>query len=284
MKFGVTLFPTEYSIHPAELARLAEERGFDSFWVPEHSHFPVSPFTPGPDGDAGPPKPYYHVVDPFVALSMAAQATATIRLGTSICLVVQRDPIQLAKQVASLDALSGGRFDFGVGAGWHPLEMGNHGTPFDQRLAIMAERLEAMKAIWTSDQAEYHGKHVDFAPLYQWPKPVQKPYPPIHVGVNGEKGLGRVVRQGDGWFPVLLNPQDEQNVLPLVPLLRRRVEEAGRDSARFPVSLYMCPTDAALVGRCAEAGVDRVIFLLPPDDPDAGRRGLDAAAQLVDGA
>jgi probable F420-dependent oxidoreductase len=280
VKLGLTIFPTADSMRPAALARAAEERGFDSLWLPEHSHFPVSPFTPGPDAEAGPGREYYELLDPFAALASAAEATRTLLLGTSICLVVQRDPIQLAKQVATLDVLSGGRFLFGVGAGWHPLEMGNHGTAFDTRVALMSERLEAMKTIWREEQAEYHGRFVDFAPLYQWPKPLRKPHPPIHVGANGAASLGRVVREGDAWLPVLMSPDDADKVLPLVPELRRRVEAAGRDPAAFEVSVYMCPAEEAMLERCAEAGVDRAIFLLPSRGPDAVLPLVDAWAGL----
>ena len=226
MKYGLTMFTTDYSIRPGPLARATEERGFESLWVPEHSHFPVSPMTPG-RGEGGLPNMYYDVVDPFVALSMAAEATENLQLGTSICLVVQRDPIQLAKQVASLDALSGGRFHLGVGGGWNPLEIANHGTDFTQRLAVMRERIDAMKEIWTKDVAEYHGEYVDFAPMYAWPKPAQKPHPPIHIAAN-PKGLGRVVAQGDGWFP-LMSEDNEDEIYDNLPVLRERLERAGRD-------------------------------------------------------
>ncbi len=272
MKFGITIFPTAYSIRPGELAKAAEDRGFDSFWVPEHSHFPVSPMTPGRGGD-GLPDMYYDVADPFVALAMAAGATREILIGTSICLVVQRDPIQLAKQVASLDALSDGRLLFGVGGGWNPLEMANHGTDFTKRLAIMDERIEAMKLIWTEDVAEYHGEHVDFGPLYAWPKPARKPHPPIHVAANAPKGFGRVVRQGDGWFP-MLQGGDPNSVTDHIPALRQRLEKAGRDPDAVEVSVYWCPPEKNTVLRLREGGVHRVIFMV---DPVAGG---DAIAQL----
>lgn len=281
MKFGVTIFPSAETIRPAALARFVEERGFDSLWLPEHSHFPVSPFTPGPDAGVGPGREYYELLDPFVALAAAAEATTTLRLGTSICLVVQRDPIQLAKQVASLDVVSGGRFLFGVGAGWHPLEMGNHGTAFDTRVRLMSERLEAMKEIWREEQAEYHGEFVDFTPIYQWPKPVQKPHPPIHMGANGAASLDRVVREGDAWFPVLMSPDDADKVLPLIPELRRRVEAAGRDPEAFEVSVYMCPAEEDTLTRCAEAGVDRAIFLLPAQGAKTVLPIVDAWAGLA---
>jgi len=278
MKYGITLFPTDYAIAPGELARAIEERGFDSFWVPEHSHFPVSPMTPGPD-QPGLPKMYYDLADPFVALAMAAQTTHTLKLGTSICLVVERDPIWLAKSVASLDALSGGRFQFGVGAGWNQSEMANHGTRWEQRLEVMRERLEAMKQIWTHDQAEFHGKHVDFGPMYAWPKPKQKPHPPILVAANAPRGLGRVVAQGDGWMPILA--QDGGGVFEHLPALRERLATAGKDPARFEITLYMCPQDRAMVERCRQAGIHRVVFLLQPEPRDAALRALDACVPLA---
>ena len=280
MKYGLTMFPTEYSIRPGELAAAAEAKGFESLWVPEHSPFPVSPMTPGHD-EGGLPNLYYDVVDPFVALAMAAEATERLLVGTSICLVVQRDPIQLAKQVASLDVLSGGRFQLGVGGGWNPLEIANHGTAFEERLAVMRERIDAMKQIWTEERAEYHGKYVDFAPLYAWPKPAQKPHPPIHVAANAPKGLGRVVAQGDGWFPILETESAEEAVFGHLDGLRKKLEEAGRDPDGFQVSGYMCPADEALVIRARKAGLTRVIFLLQPEPAAKVLPEIDRLAELV---
>ena len=199
--------------------------------------------TPGPD-KPGIPKMYYDLADPFVALAMAAQTTRSLKLGTSICLVVQRDPIWLAKSVASLDALSGGRFLFGVGAGWNQAEMADHGTRWEGRIALMRERLAAMREIWTRDVAEFHGKHVDFGPMYAWPKPRQKPHPPIVVAANAPRGLARAVEH-DGWMPIL----DAQGggVFEHLPALRERLAKAGKDPARFEITLYMCPQDRALV-------------------------------------
>ncbi len=196
MKFGLTNFPTDYSIHPATLAKAAEDRGFESVWFAEHSHIPVSPATPGPPepGSPGLPREYYSVADPFVALSVAAAATSTLKLATGICLVPQRDVLQTAKQVASLDLFSGGRFLFGIGGGWNQPEIENHGTIHSERFAVMRERIEAMKALWSEEKAEYHGKYVDFGPAYAWPKPVQKPHPPIHVGGAGLRAIRRAVR------------------------------------------------------------------------------------------
>lgn len=278
---GVAIFPTEYSMSPAETAAAAEERGFESFWVPEHSHFPVSPITPGPGQTPWPSREYYHVMDPFVSLAMAAQATRRIRLGTGICLVVQRDPIQLAKQVASLDVLSGGRFELGVGGGWHPLEIANHGIPFDRRLAVMRERLEAMRAIWTEEQAEYHGEHVEFGPMYAWPKPLQKPHPRIHVAASAPKGLRRVVRDGDAWFP-MLREGHEQEVLGHLPALRDAVAASGRDPGEFPVSIFACPSSEKTLALCREAGVTRVIYTLPSEPRDGVLRALDGLRRLLE--
>src|SRR5262245_65150856 len=201
MHYGLTIFPTDYSIHPTDLARAAEQRGFESLWVAEHSHIPCSRKTPWPGG-AELPKMYYDVVDPFVALAMAAAATTRLKVGTGICLVIQRDPIQTAKEVASLDLLSNGRFLFGVGGGWNVEEMANHGTKFETRWKLLRERIEAMKQIWTQKQAEYHGELVSFDPIFAWPKPKQKPHPPIHVGGAFPGGLRRALRFGAGCLPL----------------------------------------------------------------------------------
>ena len=186
MKFGVAIFPTDYSISMTELAPAAEQLGFESLWVAEHSHIPTSRLSAWPGGSEL-PKQYFHTLDPFVALTAAALASRTLRVATGICLVVQRDPIHTAKQVASLDHISNGRFLFGVGAGWNREEMADHGTDFDTRFRLMRERVEAMKAIWTQDEAEYHGELVNFDPMWCWPKPVQKPHPPVLLGGSGPK-------------------------------------------------------------------------------------------------
>jgi len=181
MEFGAAIFFTDYSMAPVELAVALEERGFESLWAPEHSHIPLSRLSPFPQG-GDLPKKYYDVMDPFVTLSAAAGATKRLKVGTGICLVVQRDPIQTAKQVATLDQISGGRFLFGIGAGWNAEEMADHGTDFASRFEVMRERVEAMKAIWTKSKPEYDGKFVKFAPMMTWPKPHQKPHPPVIVG------------------------------------------------------------------------------------------------------
>ncbi len=279
MKYGISMFPTDYSIAPGAFARAIEERGFESLWVPEHSHFPVSEMTPG-RASGGLPDMYYDVVDPFVALAMAAEATERIRLGTSICLVVQRDPIQTAKLVASLDALSGGRFDFGVGGGWNPFEIGQHGTDFATRLPLMEERIGAMKQLWTEEKAEYKGAFVQLAPSFAWPKPAQKPHPPVHVAANAPRGLGRVVRYGDGWFP--MPGQDaEAAIFSQIPELHRRLEAAGRDPHSVEISAYWMPPEQALIERSRETGVDRVIFMVDPVPESEALAKLDELAAFV---
>jgi probable F420-dependent oxidoreductase len=181
MKFGVMMFATDYAVRADELARAAEERGFESLWLPEHTHIPASRRSPWPGGPQL-PKEYWHTLDPFVALSAAAAVTRTIKLATGICLLIERDTITTAKEVASLDLLSGGRFIFGIGAGWNAEEMENHGTDFKTRWRRMREQIAAMKRIWCDDEAEYHGDFVNFDPIWSWPKPVQKPHPPILLG------------------------------------------------------------------------------------------------------
>lgn len=272
MEYGVAQFSTDYSIHPGRLARLVEERGFESLWFTEHTHIPVSRETPRPGGGELPPE-YSHVNDPFVALSFAAAATERLKVGTGVCLVVEHDPIVLAKAVASLDRLSGGRFLFGVGAGWNREEMANHGTDPRRRFSILRERMEAMKAIWTSEAAEYHGEHVDFDPIWSWPKPVQEPHPPVLVGGGGEKVLDRVLAFGDEWIP---------NRVESMEALKDRIEELRDRAARHvPVSFFGAKPEPAAVERLAWAGVDRVIFYVPPDaSPDSLEGLLDDYAAL----
>src|SRR3954470_7060692 len=200
MDVGVAIFFTDYAMSPAALGKALEERGFESVWAPEHSHIPLSRRSPWPAG-GDLPKKYYDAMDPFVTLTMAAAATKTLKVGTGVCLVAQRDPIQTAKLVASIDTVSGGRFLFGIGNGWNQDEMENHGTVFTKRHKLARERVEAMKEIWTKPKAEYHGEFVNFDPMMTWPKPVQKPSPPIHVGGAFPHGARRAIRYGDGWIP-----------------------------------------------------------------------------------
>ncbi len=205
MDFGAAIFFTDYSMGPAELGRALEERGFESVWAPEHSHIPLSRTSPFPQG-GDLPKKYYDVMDPFVTLAAAAAATTRLRVATGVCLVVQRDPIQTAKQVASLDQVSGGRFLLGIGAGWNAEEMADHGTDFTSRFEVMRERVEAMRLIWTKSKPEYHGKFVEFPPMMTWPKPVQKPHPPVLVGGAFPYGARRAIAYGDGWVPHARRP------------------------------------------------------------------------------
>ncbi len=276
MKFGVTMFPTDYAIGPAELARAVEERGFESLFFPEHTHIPTSRRTPWPGG-AELPREYSHTLDPFVASTAAAVATERLRIGTGICLVIERDPITLAKEVASLDFISGGRFLFGIGGGWNLEEMENHGTDPDRRWKLLRERVQAMKAIWTEDEAEFHGRFVDFDPVWSWPKPVQKPHPPIVVGGSGPHTLQRVVEYGDGWMPIL--GRDQAPLSERIAELNRLAAEAGRGD--IPVSVYGAPTRPQVIGHYAEIGVERCVFFLPPAPASEVLPLLDRHAELA---
>lgn len=277
MKFGLAIFPSEDGVHPSELARLAEDRGFESLFFPEHTHIPVSRDTPYPGGGDLPAE-YSRTYDPFVALAAAAAVTTTIRVATGICLVVERDPIITAKEVASIDSLSDGRFLFGVGAGWNIEEMTNHGTNASKRFGLLRERVEAMKEIWANDEAEYHGKYVDFDPIWAWPKPVQEPHPPILVGGNGRTVTDRVLAYGDEWMPNRVG-DDEKIAARIEKLQRRAREETDRDGV--PVTLYGVPSDPAQTERYEAAGVHRCVYWLPAGPKDAIERQLDAHAASV---
>jgi probable F420-dependent oxidoreductase len=281
MHFGLTFFPTDESMSPGELAAAAEERGFESLWLAEHSHIPVSKATPGPPGpgDIGLPREYYAVADPFVSLAMAAATTRKLRLATGVCLVAQRDVFQMAKEVATLDHFSGGRFLFGVGGGWNAPEILDHGTKPAVRFAVMRERIEAMKQLWTEERAEYHGRYVDFGPCYAWPKPHQKPHPPIHVGGAGPRAIRRAVRYGDGWVP--LAGMGAADPLELQVPLREQLAAAGRDSKKFEVSIYFCPPDPAYLDRCRDRGITRVLFAAPSVGRDATLAALDSYLPLL---
>ena len=278
MHYGLTIFPTDYSIHPADLGRAAEERGFESLWVAEHSHIPVSRKTPWPGG-AELPKMYYDVVDPFVALSMAAAATTKLRVGTGICLVIQHDPIVTAKEVASLDVLSNGRFLFGVGAGWNAEEIEHHGTAFPTRFRVMRERVLAMKEIWTKDEAEFHGEFVRFDRIWSYPKPAQKPHPPVLLGGEGPHTLRRVVEFCDGWFPRGRAGADA--ILTQLEDLRAQAARAGRDPKTISVSVFGGKTDSSTLDRYRAAGIDRVVLPLPSEGRDRVLPLLDQGAALL---
>ena len=258
MKFGATIFPSADAIAPAELGRALEERGFESLWVAEHTHIPASRKSPWPGG-ADLPQMYYETMDPFVALTAAATATSTLKVATGIALVPQHDPITLAKQVASIDQVSGGRFLFGVGGGWNAEEMENHGTDFSTRWKLVRERIEAMKAIWADDPAEYHGDLIDFDPIHLNPKPASAP--PIHIGGGSPHGARRAAAYGDGWIPIGGRGGDS---LDHVPTLREECEKIGRDPAEVELTSYFGPTEPAEIERLAEGGYDRIVFGLPP--------------------
>ena len=258
VRFGISMFPTRYSIGPAELARAVEERGFESLFVPEHTHIPTSRRSPWPGGPDLPDM-YRETLDPFLALAAAAAVTERLLLGTGICLVVERDPITTAKEVATLDLLSGGRFLFSVGGGWNREEMENHGTDPARRFAVLRERVLAMQEIWTNDEAEFHGEYVDFDPLWQWPKPVQRPHPPVLVAGNGQGTLERVLEYGDGWIPI-----PGRGAVPLgegTARLRELAAERGRPP--IPVTVFGARPDPEVLDHYAAAGVDRVLFSLP---------------------
>jgi probable F420-dependent oxidoreductase len=276
MELGLAILLADYSMPPARLGRLAEERGFGSLFVAEHTHIPASRETPY-SGGGELPREYSHTLDPFVALAAAATATERLKVGTGICLVVERDPIVTAKEVATLDHVSGGRFLFGVGAGWNREEMRNHGTDPRRRFSIMRERIEAMKAIWTEDEAEYHGEHVDFDPIWSWPKPVQRPHPPMLVGGLGEKVFDRVLAYGDEWMP---NRVERPEALgERIAELEGRAEEAGR--GRIPVTVFHAKPEARFVEGLRAVGVGRCLLYLRPDEPGEVERQLDDLARLL---
>jgi probable F420-dependent oxidoreductase len=277
--FGVSYFPTDESIEPAELARLAEERGFESAFVTEHTHIPASRETAYPAGGEL-PREYWRIYDPFVALTTMAAATERIRIGTAICLLVERDPITTAKEVASLDRLSGGRLFFGVGAGWNLEEMRNHGTDPAKRFRILRERVEACKAIWTEEEATYRGEFVNFDRIVCRPAPLQDPHPPVLIGGNGPRVHERVLAYGDGWFPNRIPPDDA--MIARVEELQRRGEQAGRGP--IPVTLQIPPRDPAVLERYEQAGVTRAVHMLRAGDAaDAGsaERKLDEWAERI---
>jgi probable F420-dependent oxidoreductase len=280
MHFGASMFFTDYSMTSAALAKALEDRGFESVWAPEHSHIPASRRSPWPGG-ADLPKMYYDVMDPFVTLTAAATATTTLKIGTGVCLVNQRDPIQTAKLVASIDQVSGGRFLFGIGIGWNAEEMENHGTVFKTRAKLVRERVEAMKAIWTGDKAEYSGEFVNFEPLMSWPKPVQKPHPPVIVGGAFPQGARRAVRYGEGWIPLAGRPGPDGDVSNTLPQFHAMLKEAGRDPESCPVSIFGAGEDADTLKRYRDLGIARVSVALPAAKEDVVLPILDRWAELI---
>jgi len=274
MDFGASIFFTDYSISPAALAPAMEARGFESLWAPEHSHIPTSRRSPYPGG-GDLPKSYYDVLDPFVALAAAAVVTKKLMLGTGVCLVIQRDTIQTAKLVASLDQISGGRFLFGIGGGWNAEEMEDHGTAFESRFKKMREQIEAMIQIWTRSKPEYHGEFVNFDPMMTWPKPIQKPHPPVIVGGAFPHAARRAIRYGQGWIPVA----GRGDIADQVPAFRKMVAESGRDPATLPISMFSAKDDLDVLKRFRDLGVARVTVSLPSAPSDQVLPILDRWAE-----
>jgi probable F420-dependent oxidoreductase len=279
MDFGASMFFTDYSMSPAELGQALEARGFESVWAPEHSHIPSSRRSqPASGGQLG--KQYYDVMDPFVTLTAAAMATRTLKVATGVCLVIQRDTIQTAKLVASLDQVSGGRFLFGIGGGWNQEEMADHGTEFKTRFKKMREQIEAMRAIWTQAEPEYHGEIVDFPKMRTWPKPVQKPHPPVIVGGAFPHSARRAVRYGDGWVPNASRP-NYADVTEFLPQFRQMMAEAGRDPTAVPVSIFGAPENLDRLKRHRDQGIAREVVTLPSAKADEILPVLDRWAELI---
>ncbi|MQG30956.1 MAG: LLM class F420-dependent oxidoreductase [SAR202 cluster bacterium] len=280
MDFGAMMFSTDYSIRPDDLAKMLEDRGFESMWVPEHTHIPADRTSPWPGGPDL-PKDYWHTYDPFVALTAAASVTTDLKLGTGICLMIERDPITTAKEIASLDMLSRGRFIFGIGGGWNAEEMRDHGTNFKRRWRILRENILAMKEIWTQEEAEFHGDHVNFDKMWAYPKPVQRPHPPILMGGDGPTTFDRVIDYCDGWIPIGSRSSGGPSLAEKIVLLKKQAEDAGRDPDSLNITNFGIRPDPELIARLDEAGVDRVIFTLPSQEQDEVTPLIDECAKLI---
>ena len=272
--FGITMFPTDYSIQPVELAKAVEERGLDSLFFPEHTHIPTSRATPFPGG-GDLPEMYWHTHDPFVALGAAAAVTERILIGTGICLVIERDPITLAKEVASVDMISNGRFVFGIGAGWNREEMENHGANYPKRWAQVHEKILAMKEIWSKDEPEFHGEFVDFDPIWSYPKPVQAGGPPIWIGANSPYIFDRLAEYADGWMPI--GGLGSGNL----ELLEEAMTKVGREVKDMDMALFGAPTQIDKLRGRIDQGFDHLIFNLPSEDADGILPRLDKCAALA---
>ncbi|MDA0661634.1 MAG: LLM class F420-dependent oxidoreductase [Proteobacteria bacterium] len=277
MEIGAIIFATEYTIPIDELARELEQRGFGSLVLPEHTHIPTSRISPWPGG-AELPREYSNTYDPFVALSFAAAATKTLKLATGICLVAQRDPIVTAKSVASLDVLSGGRVIFGIGGGWNVEEMNHHGVEYKTRFKQLREHVLAMKSLWTEEEASYSGDFVNFGPTWCWPKPAQKPHPPVIIGGETDYTINRVIEFGDGWLP-----RASPNFDPTEGMKRLRLaaDKAGRDMSSLSVTVFRAPPDAQVLESYAQAGIARSLLMLPTADRDTVLRLLDEYTPLA---
>jgi probable F420-dependent oxidoreductase len=277
MTFGVSLFATDFSIRPDEFARAAEERGFDSVFFPEHTHIPTSRITPFPMGGEL-PREYSHIHDLFVTMTAAAIATTRIRIGAGVCLVTEHDPIVLAKQAASLDVLSNGRFIFGIGAGWNAEEMENHGVPFKKRWRVVGERVKAMRRIWEQDAAEYHGEFVDFDPIWCWPKPARAGGPPVWLGSLSMKALDRVVEYCDGWFPVGAELEALER---RVRALREAADRRGRQFDKIDLGVAVLTPNEDSCKRLRDLGFSHLVFGIASEPRDKALAALDRRASLV---
>lgn len=277
MKIGAYMFATDYNIDIVELATAMEERGFESLFVPEHTHIPASRLSPWPGG-GDLPKMYIHTHDPMVSLAFAAAATKNLKIGTGICLVPQHDPIVLAKSIASLDMLSGGRFIFGIGGGWNVDEMENHGVAYKTRFAQLRENILAMKEIWMEDTATFHGDFVEFDKIWSYPKPVQDPHPPILLGGETDYTLRRVVEFCDGWFPRGRGGFDPHEAM---SRLKQHADAAGRDMSTLQVSVFGPKPDQATMDSFRQHGIDRAILTIPDTSRDEVLKLLDQYAPLL---
>ncbi len=276
MHLGVYMFNTDYAIRIEELARAVEARGFESLWVPEHTHIPTSRRTPFPSGGEL-PNEYRHTLDPFVALATAAAVTAKLKVGTGICLVIERDTITTAHAAASLDFASNGRFLFGIGRGWNAEEMENHGTVFKTRSKLLGEQVLAMKEIWSKDEAEFHGEFLNFDRVWSWPKPVQRPLP-VLLGGEGPLTHQRVAEYCDGWFP---RGRNEAAVFSGIKEIRQLAEKRGRDPKSISISVFGAAADRAALDRYREAGVERAILRMPSEGRDKSLALLDQLTPLL---
>jgi probable F420-dependent oxidoreductase len=272
MKFGVATFVTDEGIDAASLASAVEERGFHSLVVTEHSHIPVT-YTPPYPGAGEIPRVYYRTLDPFVVLSAAATVTRELRLATGVILLPQRDVIHTAKQVASLDLISAGRVVLGVGIGWNREEMSNHGTDPATRGLKANEQVAALKKLWTEEQVEFHGRFVDFTPLFSWPKPVQSPNPPIYIAGESPAALDRLLRLGDGWMPQAATPVAE------LRRVRQWLSDHGRGAV--PTMIWGAGRDESTLAGYFEAQVDEISFLLPNQAESESLRDLDELSRLA---
>ena len=279
MNYGIMMFAVDYAIHPAKLAKEVEDRGFDSLWFPEHTHIPASrESTPPGGGDL--PEMYWHTHDLFVALTAAASATTKIKIATGICLIIERDPIITAKEVATLDTLSGGRLIFGIGGGWNAEEMANHGTDFKKRWKIMRERILAMKEIWTKKEPEYHGELVDFDKLWSYPKPVQKPHPPILLGGDGPRTFDRIAEYCDGWLPIVVPSLDLDSK---ITELKYRAVKLGRNPEEISITAIIPATlvKEEMIDKVKDSDIERVVLGVTPGKEDAVIPTLDKIASFV---